>query len=85
MSCAGFRWLSHAFSLNSPTLEASVFELEPGNHEKLLDEDYLDDIAEAFGQVVYAKVPIRQATAPGSVCTPPCCESHWRFPKRAGA
>ena len=43
--------------LDSPMLESSVFALEPGNHEKLLDEDYLDDIAEAFGQVVDAKSP----------------------------
>lgn len=30
---------------------------EPGGHEAVLDEDYLDDIAEAFGQVVDAKSP----------------------------
>ena len=44
-------------TLNSPELEASVFALEPGGHEAALDEDYLDDIAEAFGQVVDAKSP----------------------------
>ena len=44
-------------TLNSPELEASVFALEPGGHESALDEDYLDDIAEAFGQVVDAKSP----------------------------
>lgn len=43
--------------LNSAELEASVFNLEPGNYAKTLDEDYLDDIAEAFGQVVDAKSP----------------------------
>ncbi len=43
--------------LNSPTVETHVFALEPGGHEALLDEDYLDDIAEAFGQVVDAKSP----------------------------
>ena len=44
-------------TLNSPEVEARVFALEPGGHEALLDEDYLDDIAEAFGQVVDAKSP----------------------------
>ena len=44
-------------TLNSPTVEASVFAMEPGGHEAVLDEDYLDDIAEAFGQVVDAKSP----------------------------
>lgn len=44
-------------TLNSPNVETIVFALEPGNHQKLLDEDYLDDIAEAFGQVVDAKSP----------------------------
>jgi HD-GYP domain-containing protein (c-di-GMP phosphodiesterase class II) len=34
-----------------------VFAMEPGGHESALDEDYLDDIAEAFGQVVDAKSP----------------------------
>ena len=44
-------------TLNSPNVEACVFAMEPGGHETLLDEDYLDDIAEAFGQVVDAKSP----------------------------
>lgn len=44
-------------TLNSPDIEPLVFSLEPGGHEKILDEDYLDDIAEAFGQVVDAKSP----------------------------
>ena len=44
-------------TLNSPAVEASVFAMEPGGHEAVLDEDYLDDIAEAFGQVVDAKSP----------------------------
>ncbi|MDO8449649.1 MAG: HD-GYP domain-containing protein [Rhodoferax sp.] len=44
-------------TLNSPDVELRVFALEPGGHEALLDEDYLDDIAEAFGQVVDAKSP----------------------------
>lgn len=44
-------------TLNAPDLEAHVFAMEPGGHEEQLDEDYLDDIAEAFGQVVDAKSP----------------------------
>lgn len=43
--------------LNSPAVEAEVFALEPGGHEVALDEDYFDDIAEAFGKVVDAKSP----------------------------
>lgn len=43
--------------LNSPEVEAKVFALEPGGHEVALDEDYFDDIAEAFGKVVDAKSP----------------------------
>jgi HD-GYP domain-containing protein (c-di-GMP phosphodiesterase class II) len=44
-------------TLNAADLEAQVFAMEPGGHEAMLDEDYLDDIAEAFGQVVDAKSP----------------------------
>jgi HD-GYP domain-containing protein (c-di-GMP phosphodiesterase class II) len=44
-------------TLNSPEVESCVFAMEPGGHEALLDEDYLDDIAEAFGKVVDAKSP----------------------------
>jgi HD-GYP domain-containing protein (c-di-GMP phosphodiesterase class II) len=44
-------------TLNAADLETQVFAMEPGGHEAALDEDYLDDIAEAFGQVVDAKSP----------------------------
>ncbi|MCM2341436.1 MAG: HD-GYP domain-containing protein [Rhodoferax sp.] len=43
--------------LDSPGLEPAVYALEPGGHEVRVDEDYLDDITEAFGQVVDAKSP----------------------------
>ncbi|WP_240538322.1 HD-GYP domain-containing protein [Rhodoferax sp. PAMC 29310] len=43
--------------LNSPEVESRVFAMEPGDQESELDEDYLDDIAEAFGKVVDAKSP----------------------------
>jgi HD-GYP domain-containing protein (c-di-GMP phosphodiesterase class II) len=43
--------------LNSAEVEPCVFALEPGGHQVQLDEDYFDDIAEAFGKVVDAKSP----------------------------
>lgn len=44
-------------TLAGPALDEAVQALEPGAHVVPLDEDYLDDIAEAFGQVVDAKSP----------------------------
>jgi HD-GYP domain-containing protein (c-di-GMP phosphodiesterase class II) len=44
-------------TLVSPDLESAVFAMEPGAGEVVLDDDYLDDIAAAFGQVVDAKSP----------------------------
>ena len=44
-------------TLGAPYLDRYVFALEPAGHEVALDEDYLDDIAAAFGQVVDAKSP----------------------------
>ncbi|MEG1768171.1 MAG: HD-GYP domain-containing protein [Comamonas sp.] len=38
-------------------IDAAVLALEPGSHLVPLDEDYLDDIATAFGQVVDSKSP----------------------------
>src|SRR5262249_4974931 len=46
-------WLT----LGSPGVEAAVFAMEPGAGEVVLDDDYLDDIAAAFGQVVDTKSP----------------------------
>ena len=43
--------------LGSPKLGQALLALEPGNYEVPLDEDYLDDIAAAFGQVVDSKSP----------------------------
>ncbi|WP_217429553.1 HD-GYP domain-containing protein [Sphingomonas bacterium] len=43
--------------LASPTIEAEVLALQPARHSRLIDEDYLDDIAAAFGSVVDAKSP----------------------------
>lgn len=44
-------------TLAAPDIDAAVFALEPPGREVALDEDYLDDIAAAFGQVVDAKSP----------------------------
>ena len=43
--------------LASPDLSATIFELEPAQHSQAVDEDYLDDIAEAFALVVDSKSP----------------------------
>lgn len=43
--------------LATPALDGAVLALEPGRYEMPLDEDYLDDIAAAFGQVVDSKSP----------------------------
>ena len=43
--------------LESPTLAEDVLALEPAQERKAVDEDYLDDIAEAFAEVVDSKSP----------------------------
>jgi HD-GYP domain-containing protein (c-di-GMP phosphodiesterase class II) len=43
--------------LASDSIDGAVFALEPAQHTVALDDDYLDDIAAAFGQVVDAKSP----------------------------
>jgi HD-GYP domain-containing protein (c-di-GMP phosphodiesterase class II) len=43
--------------LFSPAIDGAVHDLEPLHHQVVLDEDYLDDIAAAFGEVVDAKSP----------------------------
>jgi HD-GYP domain-containing protein (c-di-GMP phosphodiesterase class II) len=44
-------------TLNSTAVDQVILGLEPGEFEKELDEDFFDDVAEAFGQVVDAKSP----------------------------
>lgn len=44
-------------TLGAPDLDAQVFALEPAGRTVALDDDYLDDIAAAFGLVVDAKSP----------------------------
>jgi HD-GYP domain-containing protein (c-di-GMP phosphodiesterase class II) len=44
-------------TLASPAVDAAVHAIEPQGRQVVLDDDYLDDIATAFGQVVDAKSP----------------------------
>jgi putative nucleotidyltransferase with HDIG domain len=44
-------------ALNDPDLGDFITELEPGQGALVVDEDYLDDIAEGFAQVVDSKSP----------------------------
>jgi HD-GYP domain-containing protein (c-di-GMP phosphodiesterase class II) len=44
-------------SLAAPDLQRRIFALEPARHAVAVDEDYLDDIAAAFAQVVDSKSP----------------------------
>jgi len=44
-------------TLDSPLIDRKVLALEPGSFRLPLDDDYLDDIAAAFGQVVDSKSP----------------------------
>lgn len=43
--------------LAAPGLPAQVYSLEPAQHSVPLDNDYMDQIAEAFGQIIDAKSP----------------------------
>jgi HD-GYP domain-containing protein (c-di-GMP phosphodiesterase class II) len=44
-------------TLASAEVEAAVFAMDPGSGGVVLDDDYLDDIAAAFGQIVDSKSP----------------------------
>ncbi|HEY0596494.1 HD-GYP domain-containing protein [Sphingopyxis sp.] len=44
-------------ALAAPDIDAQLFALEPAQARVVVDEDYLDDIAAAFGQVIDAKSP----------------------------
>ena len=43
--------------LRSADLQTAIFDLEPAQQRRLVDEDYLDDIAAAFAQVIDSKSP----------------------------
>ena len=44
-------------TLRSNDLQQAIFALEPAQTSSIVDEDYLDDIAAAFAQVVDSKSP----------------------------
>jgi len=44
-------------TLRADNLAAALYELEPAQELKTVDEDYLDDIAAAFAQVIDSKSP----------------------------
>jgi HD-GYP domain-containing protein (c-di-GMP phosphodiesterase class II) len=44
-------------ALRSEDLHKAIFALEPAQHVRAVDDDYLDDIAAAFAQVVDSKSP----------------------------
>ncbi len=44
-------------ALRSDDLQQQIFALEPARHSRTVDEDYLDDIAAAFAQVIDSKSP----------------------------
>ena len=44
-------------ALRSESLQQTIFALEPAQRSTLVDEDYLDDIAAAFAQVIDSKSP----------------------------
>jgi putative nucleotidyltransferase with HDIG domain len=44
-------------ALVAPDIEARVFAMQPGLTSEVVDEDYLDDVAAAFSDVVDAKSP----------------------------
>ena len=44
-------------TLEARDIDSVVFDLEPAHASRAVDDDYLDDIAAAFGQIVDAKSP----------------------------
>lgn len=44
-------------SLNSSDVQELIYEFEPAQHSTLIDDDYLDDIAAGFAEVVDSKSP----------------------------
>jgi HD-GYP domain-containing protein (c-di-GMP phosphodiesterase class II) len=58
---AAFERISHRPDfwevLEAENLDAEILLLEPANQTEALDDDYLDDISEAFAQVIDSKSP----------------------------
>jgi HD-GYP domain-containing protein (c-di-GMP phosphodiesterase class II) len=59
--CAAFERISQRPDfwevLETDNLDAEILRLEPANQTEALDDDYLDDISEAFAQVIDSKSP----------------------------
>ena len=51
--------------LRSDNLQDAIFELEPARQRAFVDDDYLDDVAEAFAQVINSKSPLQGVIANG--------------------
>ena len=60
-------------------LEQQVLDMEPARQPQPVDDDTLDDIAAAFGQIVDAKSPWRPATAPAWPWSPSTWPSGWAW------
>lgn len=78
-------------AFHDPDLEAHVFDSEPARQSHLVDEDYLDEIAHAFAQVIDAKSPFthghseRVARFTDKICTEMgYSTAHRRWMMRAG-
>ena len=56
-------------TLRSDDLQQAIFALEPAQKSTIVDEDYLDDIAAAFAQVVDSKARSQADTASGLRCS----------------
>lgn len=72
-------------ALASPFLEARLAMLAPRDALATVDEDYLDDIAAAFGQVVDAKSPFTPAIPVALPTLRKRSRRKWAFPARAVA
>ena len=71
--------------LASDAVELVVQALEPESQTVELDEDYLDAIAAAYGEVVDAKSPFTAGHSQRSGTTPISSRGSWGCPPRDGA
>ena len=72
--------------LSSPHINTALLALEPATCTVPLDDDYLDDIATAFGQVVDSKSPYTSGhSARVALYTDLIAEGRWALTRRGGA
>jgi hypothetical protein len=64
-------------TLKSPELDQILYAMEPPEHIVAIDDDYLDDIATAFGQVVDSKSPYTSGHSSRVRCTPTSSPKRW--------